>query len=71
MERASSGSAGPVAVAVVVVAELVLEREVRPDTVAPDTRNDESADQKMYWATKQKLTWRRRISICIICICKL
>ena len=45
MERASSGSAGPVAVAAA-AAELELEREVRPDTVAPDTRNNESADQK-------------------------
>jgi hypothetical protein len=43
MMRASSGSAEPVAVVVVVaavVAEVELVREVLPDTVAPDTRKN-------------------------------
>ena len=43
MERASSGSAGPAAAAAVAVvvaaaAEAGLEREVRPDTVVPETQ---------------------------------
>jgi len=49
MEHASSGSAGSV-VAVAVAAEVELEREVQPGTVAPDAWFNRSTDRKKYWA---------------------
>ena len=63
-ERASPESAGPVAAAAAVVvvvaaaaaAEFELEREVQPDTVAPDTWNNGLTDRKIYWAVEMKLT---------------
>ena len=62
-ERANSESAGPVAVVAVVVvaaaaaaAEVELEREVRLDTVVPDTWNNGLIDRKIYWAVEMKLT---------------
>jgi len=64
MERASPESAepvaGPVAAAAAVVvaaaAEVELEREVRLDTVAPDTWNNGLTDRKIYWAVEMTLT---------------
>ena len=58
MEHASPESVGPVAAAAVVVAaaEVELEREVRLDTVAPDTWNNGLTDRKIYWAVEMTLT---------------
>ena len=61
MEHASPESVGPVAAAAAVVvvvaaAEVELEREVRLDTVAPDTWNNGLTDRKIYWAVEMTLT---------------
>jgi len=57
-EHASSESAGPVAAAAAVVAaaEVELEREVRLDTVVPDTWKNGLTDRKIYRAVEMELT---------------